>query len=77
MKKNGAHHVISGPLDPSAAAARDPPSPPLEGRLIGQRMHTLSVAQQSSRVSVYEGILWKRCRVSLIVAMLSRCALEH
>ena len=53
-------HVISGPLDPNSAAL-EPSSPPVEGRILGQRMN-ISVGQ-SSRASVHEGILLKRCRV--------------
>ncbi|CAI8029662.1 hypothetical protein GBAR_LOCUS16832 [Geodia barretti] len=61
-KKGGAVHVISGPLDGNSSALDHPPSPPVEGRVIGQRMN-LSVGQ-SSRTSVHEGILLKRCRLS-------------
>lgn len=51
--------VITRPLDQTNEA----PSPPLEGRVIGQRMNVNHAP--NSRVSVYEGVLLKRCRVSV------------
>ena len=52
--------VITSPLETNSHV----PFIPVEGHVIGQRMHALSASQpQGARKSVYEGILWKRCRV--------------
>ena len=59
-KKNGI--VISPPVETGGF------SYPVEGRVIGKRMnlHTLPVSKSgASRKSVYEGLLMKRCRVSV------------
>ena len=50
--KNGLD--ISGPIVETR---------PDEG-VIGHRMHTLSLSSPGSRKSVFEGVLYKRCRVS-------------
>lgn len=63
--KKGAVHVISGPMAVEASSLEPAPSPPVEGRILGRRMN-LSVGQ-SSRASVHEGILLKRCRVSCAI----------
>lgn len=55
--------IISPPMEVGSV------SPPVEGSFIGLRMHTLSATGVSqsgaSRKSVHEGVLMKRCRVSI------------
>lgn len=61
-RRNRRNVVISPPVEAGGS------SPPVEGSFIGQRMHTLGLAvgqSGASRKSVHEGVLMKRCRVSI------------